>query len=82
VAPGFVYTPIYKNIIRLREKFPQLYGDCKTDEDVLNVMVRNIPLQRIQTVGDIANAVMFLSSDGAANITGDCLLIEGGQTIL
>jgi NAD(P)-dependent dehydrogenase (short-subunit alcohol dehydrogenase family) len=36
------------------------------------------PLGREQTPEDIANAVMFLASDEARNITGQALMVDGG----
>jgi len=38
-----------------------------------------IPTKREQTPEDIGNAVTFLASDLASEITGDCLIINGGQ---
>jgi NAD(P)-dependent dehydrogenase (short-subunit alcohol dehydrogenase family) len=37
-----------------------------------------VPLKRIQTVEDIANAVAFLASDVSKNITGQTLQVDGG----
>ena len=36
------------------------------------------PLCRMGSVRDVANAVLFLSSDGASFITGQCLGVDGG----
>ena len=41
-----------------------------------------IPLQRIGTVEDVAMAALFLASDEAAYITGVCLPVDGGRTVL
>jgi glucose 1-dehydrogenase/3-dehydrosphinganine reductase len=40
-----------------------------------------IPLGRIGTVGDIANAVAFLASEQAAYITGTTLLVDGAYSL-
>ena len=37
------------------------------------------PLRREQTTADIAEAVLFLASDAAANITGQTLNVDGGM---
>ena len=37
------------------------------------------PLKRPQTVEDIGNAVVFLVSGAAANITGQSLMVDGGM---
>ena len=39
------------------------------------------PLERTQTVEDIGNAVAFLTSDDARNITGQCIRIDSGFII-
>ena len=44
-------------------------------------MTASIPLKRLGTVEDIANAVLFLVSDEAAWITGVSLVVDGGQIL-
>jgi NAD(P)-dependent dehydrogenase (short-subunit alcohol dehydrogenase family) len=39
-----------------------------------------IPMGRMQRTTDIANAVLFLASDDASEITGEALNVSGGQT--
>jgi NAD(P)-dependent dehydrogenase (short-subunit alcohol dehydrogenase family) len=41
-----------------------------------------IPLQRIGNVEDVAAAALFLASDEAAYITGVCLPVDGGRTVM
>ncbi|MBA3654174.1 MAG: SDR family oxidoreductase [Actinobacteria bacterium] len=43
---------------------------------------REIPLGRLQTADDVANAIAFLLSDDAAYITGEALNVSGGQTMV
>ncbi|WP_119304142.1 SDR family oxidoreductase [Dongia deserti] len=40
-----------------------------------------IPLGRLGTPRDVANAVLFLASDDAAYITGTTIVVDGGQTL-
>jgi len=42
---------------------------------------RSLPLGRLQTVEDTANAVLFLASDYASQITGQVLHIDGGKDV-
>jgi 3-oxoacyl-[acyl-carrier protein] reductase len=44
-------------------------------------MEEAIPLGRLGTPRDIANAVLFLASDEAAYITGTTIIVDGGQTL-
>jgi 3-oxoacyl-[acyl-carrier protein] reductase len=44
-------------------------------------MERSIPMGRLGTPRDIANAVCFLASDDAAYITGTTIIVDGGQTL-
>ena len=40
-----------------------------------------VPLGRLGTPRDIANAALFLASDDAAYITGTTIVVDGGQTL-
>jgi 3-oxoacyl-[acyl-carrier protein] reductase len=47
---------------------------------VLEMLNKNVPLKKFGYPIDIANAVLFLSSDKASFITGASLIVDGGQT--
>jgi 3-oxoacyl-[acyl-carrier protein] reductase len=49
--------------------------------DYIAAMTASIPLKRLGTPADIANAALFLASEEAAYITGQTLTIDGGQTL-
>tara|TARA_R110002110_G_scaffold260260_4_gene476050 strand:- start:32670 stop:33422 length:753 start_codon:yes stop_codon:yes gene_type:complete len=49
--------------------------------DAEDALIENIPLRRLGTARDIANAALFLASDEAAFITGSCLDVNGGLTM-
>lgn len=65
VLPGFVDTPIH--------------GDLLNDRVFVRNYLRLIPLNRIGKPEDIANIIFFLASDGAAFITGQGIVADGGQ---
>lgn len=49
--------------------------------DYLASMASSIPLKRLGSVEDIANAALFLASEEAGYITGQTLVIDGGQVL-
>ena len=49
--------------------------------DAEDALKEHIPLRRLGTARDIANAALFLASDEAAFITGSCLDVNGGLTM-
>jgi len=62
VAPGYVRT-----------RLTEVLG-----EELTGQMLANTPLGRLGEPEDVASAVRFLSSDEAAFITGEVLLVDGG----
>ena len=51
------------------------------DEDAKRELAEQTPLGRIGTPADVAAAAMFLASDSASFITGQCLGVDGGFAI-
>ena len=49
--------------------------------DYLEQMTRSVPLRRLGSVRDIGWAALFLASREAGFITGQTLVIDGGQTL-
>ncbi|MET3661717.1 3-oxoacyl-ACP reductase FabG [Aquamicrobium ahrensii] len=50
-------------------------------EDYLQTMANSIPLKRLGDVEDIGNAALFFASDEAAYITGQQIIVDGGQIL-
>ena len=44
-------------------------------------LAKSIPLKRFGKPQDVANAVLFLTSDEASYITGHVLTVDGGLTL-
>jgi 3-oxoacyl-[acyl-carrier protein] reductase len=56
-------------------------GLADLGEEYEQTMAASIPLKRLGSVADIASAVLFFASEQAGYITGQTLIIDGGQTI-
>ncbi|RMF11953.1 MAG: SDR family oxidoreductase [Candidatus Dadabacteria bacterium] len=72
-APDVRVNAIVAGMI-LTEQAHLHYGD----DDGIAAVARTIPMQRLATPADIANACLFLASDAAAYITGAALEVHGG----
>ena len=67
VCPGTVDSPWVQRLVR----------DAGEDLDALRARQ---PMGRLGTPGEIADSVLYLSSDAAAFVTGTALVIDGGLT--
>ena len=61
VAPGITKTDMVKNL----------------PKEMIEPLIKTIPLGRIGTPKDIANACLFLASDMSSYITGEILQVDG-----
>jgi NAD(P)-dependent dehydrogenase (short-subunit alcohol dehydrogenase family) len=66
IAPGPIETPMLNRF-------------AKTDERKTG-LVSNVPLKRAGKPEEIAQAILFVSSDKASFITGASYLVDGGKT--
>ena len=57
-------------------------GAIPADSEMLQQIIRTIPIGRMGLPIDIANLVVFLASDESSFITGQCIVCDGGSTIL
>jgi 3-oxoacyl-[acyl-carrier protein] reductase len=63
VAPGYIATDMTAGL----------------PDKVKETFLERIPLKRMGTARDVANAVLFLASDESAYITGQVLPVDGGM---
>lgn len=49
-------------------------------DEVMNLIEAEVPLRRFGRPEEIADLIVFLSSDRAGFITGSCMVADGGQT--
>jgi len=71
VCPGLTETPLLQEVRDTSEKAHK----------IVDAITRAIPLGRVGTPEDIANAVAFLASPAADYITGQTLSVSGGLTM-
>ena len=76
VCPGIVETP---RMMKLCEAKAEKRG--WTVEQVYQEYIQDMALQRVTTPQDIANAVLFMASEDARNITGQELAVDGGWDV-
>jgi len=79
VCPGIIWTPMWERLAsRASRAMPDFSG--VPPQDVFNAVVQTmIPFKKDQTPEDIGNAVVFLASDEAKEITGQALNVCGGM---
>ncbi len=78
VNPGMVPTQLNQSVWAASQTGLPC-DQQQTYEDWATQKIRKIvPLGRWQSADDIANAIVFLASRRAANITGQCINVDGG----
>ena len=66
IGPGSVQTEMLKENLLI-------------NEDMKNTVLSRTPMGRIGEVDEIANVAVFLASDDASYITGQCIYADGGR---
>lgn len=56
-------------------------GISELGQTYIDTMAASIPLKRLGTVEEIGHAVAFLASEEAGFITGQTIVVDGGQTL-
>ncbi|NKB99600.1 MAG: SDR family oxidoreductase [Pseudomonadales bacterium] len=87
ICPGIIYTDGWREISEEMVKHhPRYKGEDPREWFIgvgegryLGEGLPHTPMRREQTTADIAEAVLFLASDAAANITGQTLNVDGGM---
>ncbi|KAF1981693.1 NAD(P)-binding protein [Aulographum hederae CBS 113979] len=67
VAPGLIDTPM----------LPVLWAG-EERQAMLQQIIKSVPLGRIGKPSDISNAIIYLLSDEAVHVTGECIKVSGG----
>jgi NAD(P)-dependent dehydrogenase (short-subunit alcohol dehydrogenase family) len=68
VSPGSIDTPGLNDLL----------ASSETGQQRLKMISNNVPLGRLGTPDEIANAVLFLASDESSYVTGTEIFVDGG----
>lgn len=74
---GVRVNTLYPGYIETEMTHPEGYDEFYAK--VADGMVKKIPLGRVGTVEDCANAVLYLASDASSFMTGQHLVVDGGE---
>ncbi len=79
--PGMVITPLNRGVWEGQMK--NLPAEERVDYETWGAqkVARVTPLNRWQTPEDMAMMAVFLASDRAQNVTGQCVNVDGGQVM-
>lgn len=66
VCPGLIWTPMAESMVASGQK------------DALDAMVQSVPMQRHGRADEIADVVLWLSSDASSYVTGQSISVDGG----
>lgn len=69
VCPGLIWTPMAEKMAASGQK------------EALDAMVKSVPMQRHGQAQEIADVVLWLSSDASSYVTGQSISVDGGLTM-
>jgi NAD(P)-dependent dehydrogenase (short-subunit alcohol dehydrogenase family) len=74
VVPSWMWGPPVQMLVTGRAN-----SEGRSEEDVLDDIVGKFPLRRMTEDGEVAEAAVFFASERARAITGQYLLVNGGE---
>jgi NAD(P)-dependent dehydrogenase (short-subunit alcohol dehydrogenase family) len=74
VAPGVIETAMYRQVVSGRVART---GESQVEAEAH--LAEGVPLRRLGTPGDVADAFVYLASDLAAYVSGTALVVDGGE---
>lgn len=77
ICPSYIRTPLVDAQIEAQAKAHGI-----SQQDVIDqIMLKPMPKHQFISIEEVAATVEFLAGDAARNITGQCIVIDGGWTI-
>ena len=77
VCPGYVNTEMIQEVFQKRSTI-----EGKTPAEYENLLTSQVPMKRMAEPEEIAETLVFLSSEKANYITGISLTVAGGKTLI
>lgn len=74
IAPGWMWGPPVEGFVNMTAKQRDV-----APEEVVRELTAHMPLKRMATDTEVAEAIVFFASDRAGGITGQTLLINAGE---
>ena len=81
ICPGLLWTGFWTKLAPMVAKGDPSYKGMEPRALFEEWVKRNTPMKREQTPEDIGNAVVFLASEEARNITGQSINVDGGTSM-
>jgi len=78
ICPGIIWTPMWQEVARVLSISHPAFKGLPLDKVFGAAVEAMIPMKRPQMPEDIGNAVVFLASEEAREITGQALNVDGG----
>ena len=77
IAPGVIMTPGVKKLQQ-----DNVVPNGAGVKDMLDSMIRRIPMQRLGDPDDIGKVALFLASDMSSYMTGEQIVVDGGVLLM
>src|SRR4051794_32490594 len=76
IAPGWMWGPPVEGYVKMTAQQRGI-----AEDEVLGELTGHMPLKRMATDGEVAEAIVFFASERAGGITGQTLLINAGEVM-
>ena len=76
ITPGWMWGPPVEGYVDMTARQRGISQD-----EVLAELTGHMPLKRMATDGEVAEAIVFFASPRAAGITGQSLLVNAGEVM-